>query len=291
MLSNKTLPWLILALAVVVGYFSLFTVKEWERAILFQVGKIVRTDFKPGLHVMIPFIQNVRTFDGRILTQEAEAERYLTVEKKNVIVDAYIKWRIGDVADYYRATGGDERRAGQLLYEKVNDALRNEFGKRTIQEVVSGERTQIQNLMGRAYQQGGRDLGVIIVDVRVKGIDLPAEVSSSVYERMEAERGRVARDFRSRGAEAAERIRADADRQRTVLLADAYRSSQQQRGEGDAKAAEIYAKAYGQDPEFYSFYRSLNAYKTTFKDANDMLILAPDSEFFKYFNGTAAAGR
>lgn len=269
----------------VLGWFSLYTVKQWERAIVFRLGKIVATDSDPGLHGMMPFLNNVIKFDGRILTVEAEAERYFTVEKKNVIVDAFVKWRITDVADYYKATGGDERRAGQLLYEKINDALRNEFGKRTIQEVVSGGRAEITQKLNDVVNVQAKDLGITIVDVRIKRIDLPNEVSTSVYQRMEAERGRVARDFRSRGAEAAERIRADADRQRTVTLAEAYRKAESVRGEGDAKAADIYAQAYGKNPEFYAFYRSLNAYKNTLNSRSDILVLEPDSEFFKYFKG------
>jgi len=269
----------------ILAWASLYTVKQWERAIVFRLGEIVETNIGPGLHVMIPFVDNVRKFDARILTVEAEAERYFTVEKKNVIVDAFVKWRITDEADYYRATGGDERRAGQLLYEKINDALRNEFGRRTIQEVVSGGRAEITQKLNELVNIQAKDLGITIVDVRIKRIDLPNEVSTSVYQRMEAERGRVARDFRSRGAEAAERIRADADRQRTVTLAEAYRKAESIRGEGDAKAADIYAQAYGKNPEFYAFYRSLNAYKNTLNSRSDTLVLEPDSEFFKYFKG------
>lgn len=273
------------AVILILAWASLYTVKQWERAIVFRLGEIVETNIGPGLHVMIPFVDNVRKFDARILTVEAEAERYFTVEKKNVIVDAFVKWRITDEANYYRATGGDERRAGQLLYEKINDALRNEFGRRTIQEVVSGGRAEITQKLNELVNIQAKDLGITIVDVRIKRIDLPNEVSTSVYQRMEAERARVARDFRSRGAEAAERIRADADRQRTVTLAEAYRQAESIRGEGDAKAAAIYAQAYGKNPEFYAFYRSLNAYKNTLNSRSDTLVLEPDSEFFKYFKG------
>lgn len=275
----------VVAAILILAWASLYTVKQWERAIVFRLGEIVETNIGPGLHVMIPFVDNVRKFDARILTVEAEAERYFTVEKKNVIVDAFVKWRITDEANYYRATGGDERRAGQLLYEKINDALRNEFGRRTIQEVVSGGRAEITQKLNELVNIQAKDLGITIVDVRIKRIDLPNEVSTSVYQRMEAERGRVARDFRSRGAEAAERIRADADRQRTVTLAEAYRKAESIRGEGDAKAADIYAQAYGKNPEFYAFYRSLNAYKNTLNSRSDTLVLEPDSEFFKYFKG------
>jgi len=283
--QSKNIGVIALLGVLVLGWFSLYTVKQWERAIVFRLGKIVSTDSGPGLHGMMPVLNNVIKFDGRILTVEAEAERYFTVEKKNVIVDAFVKWRITDVADYYKATGGDERRAGQLLYEKINDALRNEFGRRTIQEVVSGGRAEITQKLNDVVNVQAKDLGITIVDVRIKRIDLPNEVSTSVYQRMEAERGRVARDFRSRGAEAAERIRADADRQRTVTLAEAYRKAESVRGEGDAKAADIYAQAYGKNPEFYAFYRSLNAYKNTLNSRSDILVLEPDSEFFKYFKG------
>lgn len=275
----------LLAALALLAWSALYTVKQWETAIVFRLGEIVQTDIGPGLHGMIPIVNNVRKFDARVLTVEAEAERYFTVEKKNVIVDAFVKWRISKVDDYFRATGGDERRAGQLLYEKVNDALRNEFGKRTIQEVVSGGRAEITQKLNELVNLQAKDIGVVVVDVRIKRIDLPSEVSTSVYQRMEAERARVARDFRSRGAEAAERIRADADRQRTVTMAEAYSKAEGIRGEGDALAAETYAKAYGKDAEFYAFYRSLNAYKSTLSSRSDTLVLEPDSEFFKYFKG------
>jgi len=283
----KPVALIVLVAVAVIASQSVFVVKQWEKAILFQLGEIVRTDFKPGLHFKIPFIQNVRKFDGRLLTLEAEAERYFTVEKKNVLVDSYVKWHIIDVAEYYKSTGGSERRASQLLFEKINDALRNEFGRRTIQEVISGERSQIMMKLGEIANAQAKDLGIAVTDVRIKRIDLPAEVSTSVYQRMEAERARVARDFRSRGAEAAERIRADADRQRTVILAEAFRDAERIRGEGDAKSAGIYAEAYSKDPEFYSFYRSLNAYKGAFGGKDDVLVLQPDSDFFRYFNDAA----
>lgn len=265
------------------GSFAMFTVNEREKAIMFRLGEIVRTDFTPGLYFKIPFINNVRKFDSRILTLDADPERYLTVEKKNVSVDAFIKWRIDDVANFYRATGGDEMRAGNRLAQIIRDGMKAEFGKRTIQEVVSGERTEIMDILTVTANKQAADLGIAIVDVRIKRIDLPREVSSSVFQRMRAERERVARDFRSRGQEAAERIRADADRQRTVILAEAYREAEQTRGEGDAKAAETYAGAYGADPEFYSLYRSLNAYRTTFNSTDDMMVIEPDSDFFRYF--------
>lgn len=272
-----------LVVILVVASFSVFTVSETEKAILFQLGQIVRTDYKPGLHFKLPLFNNVKKFDARILTLDAEAEEYLTSEKKNVIVDSYVKWRISDVAKYYTAMGGDERRASLRLAQIIKDSLRSEFGKRTIQEAVSGERAQIMNILSVNAAKQMVDFGIQIVDVRIKRIDLPAEVSSSVYRRMEAERARVAKDFRSRGEEAAERIRADADRQRDIILAEAYRDAEVIRGEGDALAAATYAKAYSKDAEFFALYRSLKAYKDTFNKKNDVLVVEPKSEFFKYF--------
>ncbi len=279
----------LLGIAILVGVLgliaasSLFTVTEREKAILLQLGKIERTDFEPGLHLKIPFINNVRKFDGRVLTMDAEPESFLTAEKKNVVVDAFVKWRISDVGLYYTAMGGSEINANQRLSQIIKDGLRSEFAKRTIQEVVSGERAEIMDILRTSTDSQVKPFGIDVVDVRIKRIDLKGGVSEAVYRRMEAERTRVATDLRSKGAEAAERIRADADRQRTVILAEAYRDAEQLRGDGDAKAAEIYARAYNQDPEFYAFYRSLNAYKTSFKDRSDVMILEPDSDFFKYF--------
>jgi len=276
---------LVLGLIVVmVASASMFTVKEWERAILFRFGEIVKTDYEPGLHFKMPFINNVRKFDGRILTLDADPERYLTSEKKNVIVDSFVKWQIDDVSAYYTAMGGDALRANMRLSQVIKDGLRSEFGKRTIQEVVSGERQQIMNILTLNAEQQAADLGIKVIDVRIKRIDLSSDISNSVYRRMEAERARVAKELRSQGAEAAERIRADADRQRTVTLAEAYRDAQQIRGKGDAKASETYARAYNKDPEFYAFYRSINAYQTAFRSKADVMVLEPDADFFKYFN-------
>lgn len=275
---------LIAVLVVVLGVgASVFTVKEWERAILFQFGEIVRTDYKPGLHFKIPLINNVRKFDSRVMTLDAEPERYLTAEKKNLIVDAFVKWRIEDIKQYYTAMGGDAERTNVRLSQIIKDGLRAEFGKRTIQEVVSGERKEVMEVLATNTEAQAKNFGIRVVDVRIKRIDLPEDISTSVYRRMEAERARVAKDLRSRGAEAAERIRADADRQRTVIVAEAYREAEQLRGEGDAKAADIYAAAFKRDPEFFSFYRSVNAYRDSFKDKGDVMLLAPDSDFFKYF--------
>ncbi|HTT07895.1 MAG TPA: protease modulator HflC [Gammaproteobacteria bacterium] len=277
---------LLLILAfVILGWSCTFVVTERQQALLLNFGSIIGSDYAPGLHFKWPWNQ-VRRVERRILSLDAgEPERFLTNEKKDVIVDSYVRWRIVDVEKYYRATQGDENRAGQLLYQAINSKLREEFGKRSVQQVVSGERGEIMNIVTQTVDSTtGSDLGIKIEDVRIKRIDLPAEVSGSVYGRMRAERDRVARDFRSRGAEAAERVRADADRERTVILADAYRDAERVRGEGDARATEIYAEAYGADREFYDFYRSLNAYKNSFSGKNNMLLLSPDSQFLKYFN-------
>lgn len=279
----KSLGIIVLIALGVVASMSLFTVKEYERAILFRFGEILRTDYDPGLHFKIPVINNVRKYDGRVMSMDAEPERYLTAEMKNLIVDAFVKWRVHDVGQYYMALGGDEFRARDRLSQIVKDGLRAEFGKRTVQEVVSGDRAAMTAVLRVGADNHARALGIEIIDVRLKRVDLPEDVSVSVYRRMEAERVRVATDLRARGAEAAERIRADADRQRTIILAEAYRESEDLRGAGDAGAADIYAKAFSRDPEFYSFYRSINAYRNTFRDRSDLMVLEPDSDFFKYF--------
>ncbi len=271
------------ALLLVLAGSSLFVVNQWELALKLRLGEIVDADYEPGLHWRIPLIHDVKKFDGRIQTLDSRPGRFLTVEKKDVIVDSFVKWRIINVAQYYRSTGGRSDTTARLLAERINTSLRNEFGKRTIQEVVSGERAEIMALLTKDADEKAGELGVEIIDVRVKRIDLPPEVSGSVYDRMRAERERVARDLRAKGAEAAERIRADADRQRTVILADAFKQAEELRGEGDAKAAEIYANAYEQNPEFYAFYRSLAAYRNVFDKGGDMMVLEPDSEFFRYF--------
>ncbi|MDX1252800.1 MAG: protease modulator HflC [Gammaproteobacteria bacterium] len=273
----------ILGGVLVLGAMSVFTVGEQQRALLFRLGEVVKSDYGPGLHFKLPLITNVRTFDARILTLEAPPERYLTAEKKNVIVDSFVKWKISDVSRYYTTMGGDEERANVRLAQLIKTGLRDEFGKRTIQEVVSGEREQIMAILRTNASKQAQEFGINVVDVRIKRIDLPDEVSSSVFQRMEAERSRVAKDLRSRGAEAAERIRADADRQRTVIIAEAYREAERLRGEGDAEASDIYAQAFKKNPEFYAFYRSMTAYKATFKSPSDIMVVDPNSEFFKYF--------
>lgn len=283
-MSDKAMWRIIVALgALILVYASVFTVHQREVAIQFRLGEIVRTDFKPGLYALVPIYHNVRKFDARIQTLDAEPEDYLTVEKKSVLVDSFVKWRIVDVARYYTATGGDPARAGANLFQIIKKGLRGEFAKRTLQEVVSGDRAQIIDIVKSEATEQAKELGIEVVDVRLRRVDLPKEVSSSVYDRMRAERARAARDFRARGSEAAERIKADADRQRTVIIAEAYRDAERIRGQGDARAAEIYGKAFGADKEFYSLYRSLNAYKNTFRDKSDVLVIDPNSEFFKYF--------
>lgn len=276
------------AVIALLGFFSVFTVNERERAIKFQLGRIIRSDYTPGLYFKIPFIQTVRKFDARIQNIDSEPELYLTSEKKNVKVDSFVKWKIDNVERYYKATGGNAHIASDRLSAVIQKRLKDEFGKRTIFEVVSGERAKIMDILRVSAKDHASDLGVELVDVRVKRIDLPEDVSSSVYQRMAAERKEVAKDFRSRGEEAAKVIRAKADREREVLLAEADRDAERTRGEGDALAANIYAKAYGQDAEFYSLYRSLNAYRDIFNDRSDVLLIQPDTEFFKYFNSPDA---
>ena len=274
---------IIVPLIVVILWLSIFTVDERQEAIKFQFGEIIEADYEPGLHLKIPFVNNVRKFDNRILTIDQKPERFLTQEKKDLIVDSYVKWRIKDVVQYFKTTQGDELTAGRLLYENINNGLRNEFGKRTIQEVISGDRTQIMGVMTEQASERAKSLGIEVVDVRVKKVDYPERVSNSVYQRMRAEREREARDFRSKGHEASERIQADADRQRSVLIAEAYRDSEIARGEGDANATEIYSAAFNQDREFYKFYRSITAYTKNFSSAGDVILLQPDSDYFRYF--------
>jgi len=273
---------LIIGVAVLAG-LSVFTVDERERAIKFELGRIKRADYAPGLHFKIPIFQNVKKFDARIQNLDADPELYLTVQKKNLKVDSFVKWRVAKVEDFYTATGGSFRIASERLLTIIRKGLKDEFGKRTVQQVVSGERTEIMDILTKAAQRQASDLGVEVLDVRIKRIDLPEEVSSSVYQRMAAERQRISKDLRARGEEEAKKIRADANRRRAILLAEAERDAQRIRGEGDGHAAEVYAQAFQQDPEFYRLYRSLNAYKATFTDRADILLLQPDAEFFRYF--------
>ena len=273
-------------IASVVAYFSLFRVQEYEQAIVFQFKEIQRSDYEPGLHFMIPVVNTAQKFEKRLLNLDQEPQRFLTLEKKDVIVDYYAKWVISDVEKFYVATrGGDVQYATGLLGQRINRALRDEFGKRTVQEVVAGERGEILDVVEATTDQLRDELGITVIDVRTKRIDLPEEVSNSVYARMRAERTRVAKDFRARGGEAAERIRANADREREIILANAYRDAETVRGEGDARATETYAGAFGKNQEFYTLYRSLSAYRNSF-GSSDILVLQPDSDFFKYFSNS-----
>lgn len=261
-----------------------FTVDERQHAIVFRLGEITSVKKEPGLYFKLPFIENVKLYEKRIVTLDWDkADRFITREKKNVIVDFFVKWKIIDPRKYQVAVGGDEREARRRIAQTVNDGLRSEFGKRTINEVVSGEREAIMNILRNAAdKQMTQDIGVQIIDVRLRRVDLPDQVSNSVYDRMAAERKSVANQLRSEGAEAAEKIRADADRQREVIIAEAYKDAQVLKGEGDGVAAEIYANAYNANPEFYAFYRSQEAYKKSFKSKSDIMVLDQDSDFFKY---------
>ncbi len=262
---------------------SVFTVDQRQYALVFQLGEVKRVITEPGLHFKLPLVQNIRFFDNRILTLEsADPERFITSEKKNVLVDSFIKWRIVDPKLYYMSVGGDEMRARTRLSQTVNAGLREEFGKRLVHDVISGERDKIMDRMREKADIDARRIGVKIVDVRLKRVELPDEVSGAVYSRMEAERKRVANELRSEGAAEAEKIRADADRQREIIVAEAYRDAQKVKGEGDAKAAALYAEAFSKSPEFYAFYRSLEAYRNSFASKNDVLVVEPNSEFFKY---------
>ena len=282
----------LVAAIVVVLALSLFTVDQRQHAIVFQLGEVRDVIAEPGLYLKWPMIQNVRYFDKRILTLDSvEPERFITSEKKNVLVDSFVKWRIVDPKLYYISVAGDEARARTRLAQTVNAGLREEFGKRTVHDVVSGERDKIMDDMREKADQDARKIGVQIVDVRLKRVELPQEVSESVYRRMEAERKRVANELRSQGAAEAEKIRADADRQREVLVAEAYRDAQKIKGEGDAKAAAIYGQAFGQNPEFFAFYRSMEAYRSTFKSKSDVMVLEPNSDFFKYMKNVGRSGK
>lgn len=269
--------------ALIIASMSIFVVDQRQNAIVFRLGEVISVKTEPGLYFKVPLLENVRTFDVRILTIDTpEPERFLTSEKKNVLVDLFIKWRIIDVRQFYVSVQGNETVAQTRLLQTINDGLRAEFGNRTVHEVVSGERDQIMDLMRKKANEDAIKIGVEVYDVRLKRVDLPQEVSESVYRRMEAERKRVANELRSTGAAESEKIRANADRQREVIVAEAYREAEEIKGEGDAKATEIYARAYQANPEFYAFYRSLQAYRSSFKDKNDLLVLDPSSEFFKY---------
>ncbi len=283
-MSNKSLTALIVGVMLaLVLWNSFYIVSQTERAVLLRFGRIVEPDVKPGLHMKIPYVNSVRKFDARLMTLDSTTSRFLTLEKKALMVDAYAKWRVADAELFYTATSGMKQIADERLARRLEAALRDQFGKRTLHEAVSGQRDelmgQVTNSLNRAVQ---KELGIEVVDVRVKGIDLPREVNRSVFERMSSEREREAREHRAKGKELAEGIRADADRQRRVLLAEAFREAEELRGDGDARAASIYAAAYGQDKEFYSFYRSLQAYRESFSSKEDVLVLDPKSDFFRY---------
>ena len=283
-MSGRNLFVILLSLVLVlVASNSLFVIRETERGVLLRFGEVVNPNLQPGIHIKIPFVNNVRKFDGRVLTLDSQPERFFTQEQKALIIDSYAKYRIADTAAFYKATNGEESRAGALLGQRINDGLRNQVAIRTIQEVVSGERDELMQIITQMLDEVARvELGVEMVDVRVKQIDLPPEVSESVFRRMNAEREKEARERRSQGKELAEGIRAAADREVTVIAANAYREAEQIRGEGDAEATRIYADAFGKDPEFYSFTRSLRAYQDAFSGSGDVLLLQPDSEFFRY---------
>lgn len=283
-MQDRTMPvfFVIAFLLLAVGNTA-FIVDQRERAVLFQLGELKRADFEPGLHFKLPFMQSVRRFDARIQELDNPTENFLTAEKKNVEVDSYVKWRIADPTQYYRATGGQEIVALDRLSGIINSGLRSQFGSRTIQQAINTDRVAMMQALETDAQEKVKELGIELVDVRIKSINLPREVSDSVYDRMRAERIRVATELRAKGAEEGEKIRANADRDAQVTVADAYRDAEKLRGEGDAKAAEIYAKAYGADAEFYKFYRSMGAYRDSIGGPNDVLVLEPKGEFFDAF--------
>jgi membrane protease subunit HflC len=283
-MSGRNLAVVLIALVALMALSgSIYVVKETERAVVLRFGKLANADVEPGIHVKLPFADEVRKFEARILTVDAPAENFYTIEKKRLKVDSFAKWRINNVETYYRATGGSEQVANSRLAARINDGLRNKFGTRTLHEVVSGQRDELMHeLTDELNDAVSSSLGIEVVDVRVKRIDLPEEVSDSVYNRMAAEREKKAREYRAKGMEQAEKIRAEADREKVVIESLAYRDGQKLRGEGDAQAAAIYAAAFNQDAEFYSFMRSLEAYRNSFSGKQDMMVLEPDSDFFRY---------
>ncbi len=275
----------VLLLAVLGVASSAFVVMETERAVMLRFGEVVEADIAPGLHWRVPVMHKIRKFDSRILTMDASPVRFLTLDKKSLIIDSYAKWRIVDVQKYYTATNGEEARTYALLAQRINDGLRNEVGVRDMHEVVSGRRDELmEQLTEKLNRTALKELGVEVVDIRVKQVDLPSDVRQSVYERMKTERQQEAREHRARGKELAEGIQASADREKIVIESDAYRQAEIVRGEGDAQAAKIYADAYNKNPEFYAFWRSLTAYEESFANKSDVLLVKPDSEFFRYLN-------
>lgn len=285
--NRQMLGFAVIGVALITILNSVFVVDLRERALVRQFGEIKGTVFEPGLHFKLPLVQDVLKFDGRMLTLDNQTENFLTLEKKNVKVDFFVKWKIADTGQYYQSTGGDESVAMDRLAASINRGLRDQFASRTIQQALSSARGEVTKALEETVQEVQATLGITIVDVRVKRIDFPDDVRDKVYDRMRAERTRVASEWRAKGHEQAEKIKAEADRQATVMIADAYGEAERVRGEGDAKAAELYAKAYGQDPEFYRFYRSLMAYRDSMR-GKDVLVLEPDSEFFRYFNSSGS---
>ncbi len=287
----SNLLWAVLFVGLFVAFTSVYTVREGQHGLLLRLGKLsvdsktkLPRVYNPGLHFKLPFVNSARIFDTRMQTLDMKSSRIVTAEKKDVLVDYYAKWRIADLARYFTSTGGNELRAETLLEQKLNDGLRAQFGKRNISEVVSGERTDIMETLQQQANASAKSLGIKVIDVRIKRIDLPDEVSSAVYERMRAERERVATEHRAEGKSKAEAIRANADAKVTVILATARSHAKKVRGKGDAQAARIYANAYSKDADFFAFYRSLIAYRHSFAKRRDMLVLKPDSQFFRYFN-------
>ena len=289
MSTKSVLGLLVLVITATLLYGSIYTVDEREKALVFRFGEIVRSDDMPGIHLKVPFINNVRYFDARIQTMDAEPELYMTTEKKNLVVDSFVKWRVRNVPKYYVTVGGLPTNTQARLAQRVNDSLRREFGRRNVQEVISGDRAEIMSVVRKAIDDEAKEIGIEVVDVRLKRVDLDPAVSERVYSRMEAERARVAKELRARGAEAAERIRADADRQREIIVANAVKDAEILRGEGDAEATAIFADAFSKDSEFYRFYRSINAYQETFREKSDLLVVEPNSEFFRYFKKSDGA--
>jgi membrane protease subunit HflC len=285
---RRTAIWVFVAALVVLLFatMSMYTVDQRKAAIKFQLGEVVAIESRPGLYFLVPLLQNVKLFDMRIQTMEPhEPERFLTSENRNVLVDSFVKWRVIDVKQYYVSVSGDPVKAEARLAQTVNDALRAEFAKRTVHDVVSGERDTIMSTVAKKVDEDARQIGIAVVDVRLKRVDFVPEINADVYRRMESERKRVANELRATGQAEGEKIKADADRQRQVIVADAYRDAQRIKGEGDAQASRIYAEAFGKNPEFYSFYRSLEAYRQGLRSKSDVLVLDPTSDFFKYFRG------
>lgn len=284
-MSTKSLfSLMVAALVLMLASSSVYIVNQYERAVVLRFGRLVEVDVQPGLHAKAPLVDKVRRFDGRLLTADMSPESFFTIENKRLVVDSYIKWRIKDVENYYKATGGDERLAAERLSQRVADGLRNQFGRRTLHDVVSGQRDELMAELKKTLNETANTLlGIEVVDIRVKRIDFPAEVSQSVFARMAADREKEAREYRAQGKEQSEVIRADADRQKVVLEANAYRDAERLRGEGDAKAAAIYSAAYSKDPEFYAFMRSLNAYRKSFNGKDDLMVVDPKGDFFRYF--------